>query len=53
MVGKKGEPVVSVSFPADPVNELPLNRLTIAMRLDWKGASGPRSVEMSTLLRNP
>jgi len=52
VVGKKTDPTVSVSFPQDPENELLENRLTIALRLDWEGASGPRTVEMSTLLRN-
>ncbi len=52
VVGKKGAPVVSVSFPADPENELLENRLTVSLRLEWEGASGPRAVEMSTLLRN-
>lgn len=52
VVGKKTAPVVDVSFPAEPEKELLENRLTVSMRLAWEGAAGPRTVEMSTLLRN-
>jgi hypothetical protein len=51
-MGKKSAPVVGVSFPEEPEKELLENRLTISLRLEWEGASGPRTVEMNTLLRN-
>lgn len=53
VIGKKTGPVVSVTFPDDVADELAANRLPITMRLEWEGAAGVRSVEVSTLLRNP
>jgi len=53
VVGKKHGPVVSIEFPADAEAQLAANKLPITMRLEWEGAAGTRTVEMSTLLRNP
>jgi type II secretory pathway pseudopilin PulG len=80
MLGKKGGPGITVSFPGDEGNELredvlspalgmprDLNDdgaiddqdhsgdyalLPITIRLVWDGASGPRTLEMSSLLRS-
>jgi type II secretory pathway pseudopilin PulG len=53
VIGKKTPPEVSVSFPDDVVDELAENRLPITLRVQWEGSSGTRSVELTTLLRNP
>lgn len=53
VIGKKHGPEVAVSFPDDVADQLAANTLPITLRLDWEGASGPRSAVMSTVLRNP
>ena len=53
VAGKQAAPVLNLSFPGDPVTELAENRLTIALRIEWSSTSGPRSVERTTILRDP
>jgi hypothetical protein len=53
VAGKKGAPAVTLTFPGDPVAELAENRLTVALRIEWEGTAGPRSVERTTILRDP
>lgn len=54
-MNQQGGPAVKVVFPADePGGVKPAANdtvLPLTLRLAWEGASGPRSVEMSTFLR--
>jgi hypothetical protein len=50
-VGKNTAPLVRVSFPEGAEIELAERRLPVTLRLEWEGSSGPREVQMTTLLR--
>jgi hypothetical protein len=53
IIGKKAPPAVTVEFPEDVLDQLASERLPVTIRIDWEGVSGARSVQTTTLLRNP